>query len=150
MDSSERRDLVISLLFLFATCFLYTVSVIANPGTTPIHEWESSSPWEPAPLRMNFLFDSDGPRVIHALATQEGYLALHTLLMDAERVRDDSWMENVVPCAPLPGAELSGLDPSAHSQLGHLKPVGKLLHGLIPVMWHSIAPLSRMAMVSRL
>ena len=26
--------------------------------------------------------------------------------MDAERVRDDSWMENVVPCAPLPGAEL--------------------------------------------
>ncbi len=40
------------------------------------------------------------------LASQEGYLALHTLLMDAERVRDDSWMENVVPCAPLPGAEL--------------------------------------------
>jgi Xaa-Pro aminopeptidase len=40
------------------------------------------------------------------LATQEGYLALHTLLMDAERVKDDSWMEDVVPCAPLPGAEL--------------------------------------------
>jgi Xaa-Pro aminopeptidase len=40
------------------------------------------------------------------LASRDGYLALHTLLMDAERVRDDSWMENVVPCAPLPGAEL--------------------------------------------
>jgi hypothetical protein len=26
--------------------------------------------------------------------------------MDAERVKDDSWMENIVPCAPLPGAEL--------------------------------------------
>jgi Xaa-Pro aminopeptidase len=40
------------------------------------------------------------------LASREGYLALHTLIMDAERVKDDSWMENVVPCAPLPGAEL--------------------------------------------
>ena len=40
------------------------------------------------------------------LASREGYLGLHTLLMDAERVKDDSWMENVVPCAPLPGAEL--------------------------------------------
>jgi len=40
------------------------------------------------------------------LASQDGYLALHTLLMDAERVKDDSWMDNVVPCAPLPGAEL--------------------------------------------
>jgi Xaa-Pro aminopeptidase len=40
------------------------------------------------------------------LASREGYLALHTLIMDAERVKDDSWMENIVPCAPLPGAEL--------------------------------------------
>jgi Xaa-Pro dipeptidase len=40
------------------------------------------------------------------LASQDGDLALYTLLMDAERVKDDSWMENVVPCAPLPGAEL--------------------------------------------
>jgi len=40
------------------------------------------------------------------LASREGYLALHTLLMDAERVRDDSWMENVVSCAPLAGVEL--------------------------------------------
>jgi hypothetical protein len=54
------------------------------------------------------------------------------------------------PSESVDGAELSGLDPSAHSRLGHLKPVGKLLHGLIPVMWHSIAPLSRMVMVSRL
>jgi hypothetical protein len=57
------------------------------------------------------------------------------------------------PSESVDGAELSGLDPSAHSRLGHLghlKPVGKLLHGLIPVMWHSVAPLSRMFMVSRL
>ena len=40
------------------------------------------------------------------LASREGYLALHTLLMDAERVRDDSWMENVVSCAPLASVEL--------------------------------------------
>jgi len=40
------------------------------------------------------------------LATRDGFLALHTLILDAERVRHDSWMENVVPCAPLPEAEL--------------------------------------------
>jgi Xaa-Pro dipeptidase len=40
------------------------------------------------------------------LISRDGYLGLNTLLMDFERVKDDSWMENVTGCAPLPGMEL--------------------------------------------
>ena len=55
---------------------------------------------------VNYLAGAFVPWRSVLLASREGYLALHTLLMDAERIQDDSWMENVVPCAPLPGAEL--------------------------------------------
>jgi Xaa-Pro aminopeptidase len=41
-----------------------------------------------------------------AMVSRDGYLGLNTLLMDFERVKDDSWMDNVVGCAPLPGMEL--------------------------------------------
>ncbi len=41
-----------------------------------------------------------------ALVSRDGYVGLNTLLMDAERVRDDSWLENVVGCGPIPGMEL--------------------------------------------
>jgi len=41
-----------------------------------------------------------------ALVSRDGYLGLNTLLMDFERVKDDSWMDNVTGCAPLPGLEL--------------------------------------------
>jgi Xaa-Pro aminopeptidase len=41
-----------------------------------------------------------------APVSKDGYVGLNTLLMDAERVKDDSWLENIVPCAPLPGMEL--------------------------------------------
>ncbi|MEW6441397.1 MAG: Xaa-Pro peptidase family protein [bacterium] len=40
------------------------------------------------------------------LVSRDGYVGLNTLLMDFERVRDDSWLENVKGCAPLPGMEL--------------------------------------------
>ncbi len=41
-----------------------------------------------------------------APVSKDGYVGLNTLLMDAERLKDDSWLENIVPCAPLPGMEL--------------------------------------------
>lgn len=40
------------------------------------------------------------------LVSRDGYVGLNTLLMDFERVKDDSWLDNVVGCAPLPGMEL--------------------------------------------
>ncbi|MEW6553482.1 MAG: Xaa-Pro peptidase family protein [Actinomycetota bacterium] len=40
------------------------------------------------------------------LVSRDGYVGLNTLLMDAERVRDDSWLDNVVGCGPIPGFEL--------------------------------------------
>jgi Xaa-Pro aminopeptidase len=41
-----------------------------------------------------------------ALVSKDGYVGLNTLLMDFERVKDDSWLDNVVGCAPLPNMEL--------------------------------------------
>jgi Xaa-Pro aminopeptidase len=41
-----------------------------------------------------------------ALVSRDGYVGLNTLLMDAERVKDDSWLDNVTGCGPLPGMEL--------------------------------------------
>lgn len=38
--------------------------------------------------------------------SKDGYIGLNTLLMDAERLKVDSWLENIVPCAPLAGMEL--------------------------------------------
>ena len=38
--------------------------------------------------------------------SKDGYAGLNTLLMDAERIKDDSWMDNVIPYAPLPGMDL--------------------------------------------
>ncbi|MBN2025488.1 MAG: aminopeptidase P family protein [Actinobacteria bacterium] len=41
-----------------------------------------------------------------ALVSRDGYVGLNTLLMDAQRVQDDSWLDNVVGCGPIPGLEL--------------------------------------------
>ncbi len=41
-----------------------------------------------------------------ALVSKDGHVGLNTLLMDFERVKDDSWLDNVVGCAPLPDMEL--------------------------------------------
>ena len=41
-----------------------------------------------------------------AVVSKDGYVGLNTLLMDFERIKDDSWLENVVGCAPLPDMEL--------------------------------------------
>ncbi|MBC7231111.1 MAG: aminopeptidase P family protein [Actinobacteria bacterium] len=41
-----------------------------------------------------------------ALVSRDGYVGLNTLLMDAARVKDDSWLENVTGCGPIPGFEL--------------------------------------------
>lgn len=73
MKRSKRCDLAICLMFVAMSWILYTVSIVADPDTVVIHEWKSSSPWEPVPFRMNFLFDADGPRVIYALTGEHGY-----------------------------------------------------------------------------
>jgi hypothetical protein len=73
VDKSKRRDLAISLVFLAVTWLLFTVSIIADPDTAVIREWDSPSAWPPVSLRMNFLFDSDTPRVIYALTNESGY-----------------------------------------------------------------------------
>jgi hypothetical protein len=45
---------------------------------------------------------SEGP-----LYPSDGDIGLNTLLMDAERIKDNSWLGDKVPgCAPLPGLEL--------------------------------------------
>lgn len=41
-----------------------------------------------------------------AMISRDGYVGMNTLLMDAERVKDDSWLDNVVGCGPIPGFEL--------------------------------------------
>jgi Xaa-Pro dipeptidase len=41
-----------------------------------------------------------------AMVSKDGYVGLNTLLMDSERVKDDSWLDNVVGCGPIPGFEL--------------------------------------------
>ncbi len=41
-----------------------------------------------------------------AQVSKDGYVGLNTLVMDAERIKDDSWLAEIVPCAPLPGMEL--------------------------------------------
>ncbi len=41
-----------------------------------------------------------------APVSKDGYVGLNTLVMDCERIKDDSWLKNIVPCAPLPGMEL--------------------------------------------
>lgn len=40
------------------------------------------------------------------LVSKDGFVGLNTLLMDAERVKDDSWLKEVTGCAPMPGMEL--------------------------------------------
>lgn len=40
------------------------------------------------------------------LLSRDGYVGLNTLSMDAERVKDDSWLKEVTGCAPLAGMEL--------------------------------------------
>ena len=73
MDRSKRHDVAICLMLVAVTWSLYTVSIVASPDSAVIHEWKSSAPWEPVPFRMNFLFDSDGPRVVNALTGEVGY-----------------------------------------------------------------------------
>jgi hypothetical protein len=40
------------------------------------------------------------------MVSSDGYVGLNTLLMDAERLKQDSWLDTIVPCAPLEGLEL--------------------------------------------
>ncbi len=52
------------------------------------------------------------------LVSREGYVGLNTLLMDAERLKDDSWLENITPTAPLPGMELWDITINQIKELG--------------------------------
>lgn len=52
------------------------------------------------------------------MVSKDGYAELITLLMDAERIKDDSWMENITPYAPLPGMDLWELAVDKASSLG--------------------------------
>ena len=45
-----------------------------------------------------------------APVSKDGYVGLNTLIMDAERIKDDSWLDNITPCGPLPGNGTVGGD----------------------------------------
>lgn len=57
-------------------------------------------------LTSNYVAGAFVPWRSVTLITKNGHVELNTLLMDAERVKDDSWMENINPYAPLPGMDL--------------------------------------------
>ncbi|MFZ5572319.1 MAG: M24 family metallopeptidase [Thermodesulfobacteriota bacterium] len=58
-----------------------------------------------------------------APVSRDGYVGLNTLLMDAERLKDDSWLDIIVPCAPLPGMELWEVTVQQIKSLGFEKSV---------------------------
>ncbi len=41
-----------------------------------------------------------------AIISADGYAGINTLLMDAQRIKEDSWLDDITGCAPLPGIEL--------------------------------------------
>jgi Xaa-Pro aminopeptidase len=41
-----------------------------------------------------------------APVSKDGYVGLNTLIMDADRIKHDSWLEQITPCGPLPGMDL--------------------------------------------
>ncbi|MCP4687750.1 MAG: aminopeptidase P family protein [Desulfobacterales bacterium] len=55
--------------------------------------------------------------------SKDGFVGLNTLLMDAERLKMDSWLENVTPCAPLEGMELWDVTVQQIRELGYEKAV---------------------------
>ena len=50
--------------------------------------------------------------------SKDGYLGLNTLLMDSERLKDESWIENIVATAPLPNMELWEITVAQIKELG--------------------------------
>jgi Xaa-Pro aminopeptidase len=50
--------------------------------------------------------------------SKEGSVGLNTLLMDAERIKVDSWLDNITACAPLPGLELWDITVQQIRELG--------------------------------
>lgn len=68
------------------------------------------------------------------LVSKDGYAELITLLMDAERIKDDSWMANITPYAPLPGMDLWELAVGKIKSLGFDKAVVGLEMGHSPRM----------------
>ena len=57
-------------------------------------------------LTANYVAGAFVPWRSVTLISKEGHIELNTLLMDAERIKDDSWMTNINPYAPLPGMDL--------------------------------------------
>jgi Xaa-Pro dipeptidase len=51
--------------------------------------------------------------------SKDGYVGLNTLIMDAERIKDDSWLDNVTPCGPLPGMGLWEVTVKQVKELGY-------------------------------
>ncbi len=54
-----------------------------------------------------------------APVSKDGYVGLNTLIMDAERVKHDSWLENIAPCGPLPGMDLWEVTVKQVKRLGY-------------------------------
>jgi len=52
------------------------------------------------------------------LVTRSGYAALVTMLIDAERLKNESWLGSIMPYAPLPGMDLLDIVVSKIQELG--------------------------------
>ncbi len=52
------------------------------------------------------------------LVTRDGYAGLITMLIDAERLNNESWLDNIMPYAPLPGMDLLDLVVNKIQELG--------------------------------
>ena len=61
--------------------------------------------------------------------SKDGYVGLNTLLVDVERLKVDSWLEKVVPCAPLPGMELWEVTVGQIKDMGLERPPSALSWG---------------------
>jgi len=40
------------------------------------------------------------------IVDKDGFVSLHTCFLDSERVKDESWLDNVIGCVPLPGYDM--------------------------------------------
>lgn len=55
------------------------------------------------------------------LVTKDGYAGMITMLIDAERLKNESWLDNIMPYAPLPGMDLWDIVVNKIQELGFAK-----------------------------
>ncbi len=55
------------------------------------------------------------------IVTKDGYAGMITMLIDAERLKNESWLDNIMPYAPLPGMDLWDIVVNQIQELGFAK-----------------------------